>query len=82
MNLPSYFTNKANGEYSKTIKAIVSSELNDSSMIRKYGYGLLDLAVSLQANRPNGLMQLAEYRNAMALNNSVKRFIKLYSNKK
>lgn len=82
MNLPSYFTNKANGEYSKTIKTIVTSELNDSSMVSKYGYGLLDLATSLHVSRPKRALQLSEYRDAMALNNSVKRFIKMYANKK
>lgn len=81
MILPVYFTNKVNCKYSKTIKIIVNSDFNDSSMVSKYGYGLLDLAISLNARRPKGLMQFSEYRDAILFNKSVKKFIKMYLNK-
>jgi hypothetical protein len=71
-----------NVEYSKTIKTILSSGINDQEMISRYGYGLLDLAVSLHANRPKNSMAIAEFKNARTLNRSVKRFIAMYSYKK
>jgi hypothetical protein len=82
MNLPSHFTKMTNVEYSKTIKTILTSGINDREMFSRYGYGLMDLAVSLHANRPNKPMSIIEFKDARALNNSVKRFITMYTYKK
>lgn len=82
MNLPTYFTSMINVEYSKTIKTILMSEINDQVMVIRYGYGLLDLAKSLDAKRPKKSMTIGEFKDARALNKTVKRFITMYTYKK
>lgn len=82
MILPKYFTSMINVEYSKTIKTILTSGINDREMFSRYGYGLLDLAVSLNANRPTNLLSIDEFKYARALNKSVNRFVTMYTYKK
>lgn len=51
-------------------------------MVIRYGYGLLDLAKSLDAKRPKKSMTIGEFKDARALNKTVKRFIAMYTYKK